>query len=34
MKLKALGDFAEKYGNAFHRIEALAKVDSDMRVST
>lgn len=32
MKLKALATFAEKYGDAFHRIEALAKVDSDMRV--
>lgn len=32
MKLKALAAFAEKYGDAFHRIEALAQVDGSMRV--
>ncbi len=32
MKLKALAHFAEKYGDAFHRIEALDRVDGRMRV--
>lgn len=32
MKLKALAKFAEKYGDAFHRIEALGRVDGRMRV--
>jgi type III restriction enzyme len=32
MKLKALATFAGKYGEAFHRIEALAEVDGSMRV--
>jgi len=32
MKLKALATFAAKYGDAFHRIEALAEVDGIMRV--
>jgi hypothetical protein len=32
MKLKALATFAETYGNAFHRIEALAEVDGRMKV--
>jgi type III restriction enzyme len=32
MKLKALAAFAEKYGGAFHRIEAMSKVDNVMRV--
>ena len=32
MKLKALGTFAGTYGDAFHRIEALAEVDGRMRV--
>ncbi len=32
MKLKALAKFAEKYGDEFHRIEALAEVDRQMRV--
>lgn len=32
MKLKALAKFAEAYGDAFHRIEALAEVDGRMKV--
>ena len=32
MKLKALARFAETYGEAFHRIEALAEVDGRMKV--
>lgn len=32
MKLKALAGFAQKYGDAFHRIEALAEVDGQMKV--
>jgi type III restriction enzyme len=32
MKLKALARFAEIYGEAFHRIEALTEVDGRMRV--
>jgi type III restriction enzyme len=32
MKLKALAAFAKKYGDAFHRIEAMSKVDNVMRV--
>ncbi len=32
MKLKALAHFAEKYGDAFHRIEALDRVDGAMKV--
>ena len=32
MKLKALAAFAGKYGEAFHRIEALAEVDGRMKV--
>jgi hypothetical protein len=32
MKLKALAAFATTYGDAFHRIEALAEVDGRMRV--
>jgi hypothetical protein len=32
MKLKALASFAGTYGEAFHRIEALAEVDNRMRV--
>lgn len=32
MKLKALARFADDLGNAFHRIEAVAEVDSTMRV--
>jgi type III restriction enzyme len=32
MKLKALAKFAETYGNEFHRIEALAEVDGQMKV--
>lgn len=31
-KLQALADFAEKHGAKFHRIEALAEVDGQMRV--
>lgn len=31
-KLKALARFAEEYGDAFHRIEALAEVKNKMRV--
>jgi hypothetical protein len=32
MKLRALAAFAGKYGEAFHRIEALAEVDGHMKV--
>ena len=32
MKLKALATFARKYGEAFHRIEALTEVDGRMKV--
>ena len=32
MKMKALAAYAETYGDAFHRIEALAEVDGRMRV--
>jgi type III restriction enzyme len=32
MKLRALAAFAGKYGDAFHRIEALAEVDGRMKV--
>jgi type III restriction enzyme len=32
MKLKALAAFAKEYGGAFHRIEAMSKVDNAMRV--
>jgi type III restriction enzyme len=32
MKLKALARFAETYGEAFHRIEALTEVDGRMKV--
>lgn len=32
MKLKALAAFAGKYGDEFHRIEALSEVDGRMRV--
>jgi type III restriction enzyme len=32
MKLKALAGFAQKYGDAFHRIETLAEVDGRMKV--
>lgn len=32
MKLKALARFAERYGNEFHRIEAIAEVDGRMRL--
>ena len=32
MKMKALAAFAGTYGDAFHRIEALAEVDGRMRV--
>jgi type III restriction enzyme len=32
MKLKALASFAETYGDAFHRIEALSEIDGRMRV--
>jgi hypothetical protein len=32
MKLKALARFAGTYGEAFHRIEALAEVDGQMKV--
>jgi hypothetical protein len=31
-KLKALAEFARDYGDSFHRIEAVAHVDSRMRV--
>lgn len=32
IKLQALADFAAEHGSAFHRIEALAKVNGKMRV--
>ncbi|OBG96900.1 type III restriction endonuclease subunit R [Mycobacterium sp. E3251] len=32
MKLRALASFAEVYGDAFHRIEAVAEVDGGMKV--
>ena len=32
IKLQALARFAEEYGSEFHRIEALAKIGSQMRV--
>jgi type III restriction enzyme len=32
MKLRALASFAETYGDAFHRIEAVAEVDGGMKV--
>lgn len=32
IKLQALADFAAEYGGEFHRIEALAKVNDQMRV--
>lgn len=32
MKLKALAAFAGTYGDAFHRIEALAETDGRMKV--
>ena len=32
MKLRALASFAETYGDAFHRIEAVAEVDGAMKV--
>jgi type III restriction enzyme len=32
MKLQALGSFAASYGDAFHRIEALAEADGRMKV--
>lgn len=32
MKLRALASFAETYGHAFHRIEAVAEVDGGMKV--
>ena len=32
IKLQALAKFAEKFGAAFHRIEALAMVNGTMRV--
>jgi hypothetical protein len=32
MKLKALAGFAERYGEAFHRIEALTEIDGQMKV--
>jgi hypothetical protein len=32
MKLQALASFAETYGYAFHRIEAVAEVDGGMKV--
>ncbi len=32
MKLKALANFAEVYGDVFHRIEALAEIDREMKV--
>jgi hypothetical protein len=31
MKLKALATFARTYGEAFHRIEAMAEVDGSMK---
>ncbi len=32
MKMKALAAFADKFGDAFHRIEAVSEVDGRMRV--
>jgi hypothetical protein len=32
MKLRALASFAETYGHAFHRIEAVAEIDGGMKV--
>ncbi len=32
MKLKALAEFTERYGDAFHRIEALAEENGEMKV--
>ncbi|MGI8868698.1 MAG: hypothetical protein ACR2F6_07575 [Mycobacteriales bacterium] len=32
MKLRALAAFAGEYGDAFHRIEALAEIDGRMKV--
>jgi type III restriction enzyme len=32
MKLRALAAFARKYGDAFHRIEAVAEADGSMKV--
>lgn len=32
MKLRAMAAFAAEYGDAFHRIEALAEVDGDMKL--
>lgn len=32
MKLEALADFAEKYGDAFHRIEAVSQLANSLRV--
>jgi hypothetical protein len=32
IKLKALAAFADAYGDRFHRVEALAKVDNHMKV--
>ncbi|BBY56685.1 DEAD/DEAH box helicase family protein [Mycobacterium koreense] len=32
MKLRALAAFADKYGEAFHRIEAITEIDGGMRV--
>jgi type III restriction enzyme len=31
-RLKALADFAEKYGDSFYRIEALSELENSMRV--
>lgn len=31
-KLRGLADFAEAYGDEFHRIEAIAKIDDQLRV--
>lgn len=31
-KLRALAEFAEKYGESFYRIEAISQVDNSMRV--
>ncbi|WP_165757870.1 hypothetical protein, partial [Mycolicibacter engbaekii] len=32
IKLKALAEFTQKFGDEFHRIEAVAKVGSTMKV--
>lgn len=32
VKLKALAEFAEQFGDRFHRIEALAEIPTGMRV--